>query len=112
MKNYWALRFIATVLTILGWLTIVFGLFALFIFIIGGHQTSGMGVGTSLATVIAYSIFAWIIISGVVFVAAGEVIKAFIEIAKNCTSLPLIEDNTHRMVEFFELMAKRGDQRA
>jgi len=50
------------------------------------------------------------IISGVVFVAAGEVARALIDIARYCASLPLIENNTSRMVELFELTANRGGE--
>ena len=102
MKTYFALRVIATVLTTIGQFSILVGVLALvglFLF----AKPSEIGIAGIL-------IYGSGIISGVVFVAAGEVARALIDIARYCASLPLIENNTSRMVELFELTANRGGE--
>jgi hypothetical protein len=96
MKNYGALRIIAFILKLIGWLTIVFAIGVFVVGLIGpnvtgsAHYTAGV-VGAALATAI----------SGILVLASGEAISALVDIAMNSAK---IEHHSARTVELFERM--------
>jgi hypothetical protein len=99
MKNYGAMRFVAGLMQILGWLTVLLGILV-FIISAGGERNA---YGNSGAVgVIAFLIGGAIALTGMFTVAAGQLISAMADMATNSWYLRGIAENSVKTVSFFE----------
>jgi hypothetical protein len=105
MKNYGALRVIAGITIIVGWLIIVFGVLACVGVFLAPDQTAGLSIISAIAVALSFLIF------GLIFIASGELLQAIVDIAINSASLPRIEQSAARTVEFFERMSANANSR-
>lgn len=113
-KRYGALEIIAWIIKLIGWVIIVIAClsFAYFMFTYSSQQpvASPYGVVTPLAIVFV-SIFISLstLLSGILFLAAGLLIDAVVDIALNTAELATVANNSERTVEFFEHMSNRAN---
>jgi hypothetical protein len=113
MKNYRAMRFVAGLLKLIGWLTVAVGVVVLVVSITAGQNVPVTPyVSPGAALLIAVLISASIIILGIFNVAAGEMISALADMAVNSAYLPAIAANTQKTVGFFEHISNGGSAAA
>jgi len=107
MKHYGAMRFVAGLLKLLGWLIIAAGVLVV---IIGLNASIGlpyMDKGTFLlVSVLAGGV---IVILGIFAIASGEMISAVADIAVNTALLRSIAANAEKTVGFFEHISNKSN---
>ena len=105
MKNYGAMRFIAGVLQVIGWLTVLFGIAAAVITAGGGPNVYGTNAGA--ASLIAFLVGGGIALTGMFTVASGQLITAIADIATNSWYL---RSDSEKTVGFFERVSNARAQ--
>jgi hypothetical protein len=113
MKHYGAMRFVAGLLKFLGWLTIAVGGLVIVVVLNGSKNIpSSSYVDPAMVFLVALVIGGLIIITGVFWIAAGEMVSAIADIATNSAHLPKIAENSDRTVGFFEHISTRSNAQA
>ena len=108
MKDYGAMRVVAGVLKLFGWITIVIGGLFFVLFIVADHNVpSSPYVNHGMVVFIAFVIAGLVVLLSIFTVAAGELIAAIADIATNSAQLAKISENTEKTVNFFERVASR-----
>jgi hypothetical protein len=105
MKQYYALRIIAFVTKLVGWLIIALGVIACALAALGVHLSIAPYFGSSLIVIAAIAISSLLL--GLIFVASGQLLGAVADIATNCARIDL---NTARTVQFFDRMSANANR--
>jgi hypothetical protein len=100
MKNYGAMRFVAGVMQLMGWLTVLLGVLA-FVLNLGGPSVPNLG----LTGIGALLIGGGVVLTGIFTIAAGQMVVALADMATNSWHLREIAENAKRTVGFFEHIA-------
>ena len=112
MKNYGAMRFVAGILKLCGWLTIAIGILLIAVMVAGNlNLPRSVGVDQISIALIAALAGGFIILTGIFTVASGEMISALADIATNSHHLPKIAANSEKTVGFFAQITN-GSSRA
>jgi hypothetical protein len=97
MKQYYALRIIAAIIKLVGWVNLFLGaiccMFAL-------SSSTPSTVGMSLLVTVVIAVCALLI--GLIFISGGQLVEAVADIATNSAH---IDGNTAKTVEVFERMS-------
>jgi hypothetical protein len=105
--RYPALRFISYLLRVFGWLSISLGIIG-FIAALSGigqpvnqYQNLGYGNLGNIVTSLIVSVSIFAFMSGLYFLAFGEIMKVLVDIALNTETLPAIAQDTNYFYERF-----------
>jgi uncharacterized membrane protein len=103
MKRYRAMRFVSGVIQFFGWLTIIFGI--LFCVVGSGlffRIPSQPYMDQAAVLVISFVIGGLVVLCGVFIIAAGQLISAFANVARNSWYIVAIAANTQQSTEYFQ----------
>jgi hypothetical protein len=113
MKRYGAMRFVAGLLKFFGWVTIAIGGLVI-VAVLNGNRNipSSSYVDPAMILLVALVIGGLIIITGIFWIAAGEMVSAIADIASNSAYMRQIAENSDKTVGFFEHISGRNNSRA
>jgi len=113
--RYSGLRFISILLRIFGWILIaasVIGFSGFLIELINEHFQPYVAPGLNTMTIsIISSVLAFSLMSGLWFLAFGELMKLFLDIARNTEHLSYIAQDTNYFYDRFKAIPSQSDDR-
>jgi len=113
--RYSGLRFASILLRIFGWFLLaasIIGFLGFLIELINQHFQPVYLPGLDMVTIsIISSMLAFGFLSGLWFLAFGEVMKVFVDIARNTEHLSYIAQDTNYFYDRFKVLPTRADDR-
>ncbi len=107
MKNYGAMRFVAGLLKLIGWLIIAAGALVI---IVGFNVSTDMPYLDKTMSLVAPIVAGgFIALLGIFTIASGEMISAVADIAVNTALLRSIAANSEKTVGFFEHISAKSN---
>src|SRR5262249_5153226 len=105
MKHYGAMRFVAGLLKLIGWLIIGFAALVLIV----GFTIDVPNMDRGTFVLISIGGFVATVILGIFTIASGEMIAAVADIAVNAAYLRSIAANTEKTAGFFEHISNKSN---